>query len=215
MKSIKHSNQKGFTIIELLIATSVFSIVLVVAASGILAIGRLYYKGITSSRTQETTRSVVNTITNTVQFNSQSRADDEVADTVGVPQAVCFGYDRYTYTLVAQVDSGTPGLLYDRRPNLNNCDPYLGGKELLPNNMRLVNFKIDSLSSNNFKVKVKITAGDIDLLELTQCSGSIIDGKCNNPSIEDAATIRCQPGIAGSNFCAVSELETTINKRVE
>lgn len=217
------TKNSGFTIIELMIATSVFAVVLVIAASGILAIGRLYYKGITASRTQEATRSVVNTITNTIQFTAQSRGDDGVEDKVGMPQAVCFGYDRYTYQLDSQVDDDTSGLVYDRRDDLSECTPIdldsLGSepeaKELIPANMSLLKFKIDAINSSNFKIMMKVGYGDHDLQELTQCSGSVVNGFCNNPSPEDVATARCRGGIAGSNFCAVSELETTINKRVE
>ena len=75
------TKNSGFTIIELMIATSVFAVVLVVAASGILAIGMLYYKGVTSSRTQEAARSISNTIANTIQFTAQSRGDDGDPDT--------------------------------------------------------------------------------------------------------------------------------------
>lgn len=205
----------GFTIIELMIATSVFAIVLVVASSGILTIGRMYYRGITASRTQETTRSVINTITNTVQFTAQSRADDGVVDTAGTPQAVCFGYDRYTYIINSQVGGGSIGLMHDRRPDLGGCPPIAGGgTELLPENTRLSDFRITALNASTFRINVGIAYGANDLLSTYDDNGNPVGGG-GHPNIEEARAAQCKPGIAGSNFCGVSTLETTINKRVE
>ncbi len=60
---MKQLKPHGFTIIELLIATTIFSVVLLLAASGLLYIGRLYYKGLTSSATQEAARNIMQELT--------------------------------------------------------------------------------------------------------------------------------------------------------
>jgi len=200
--------QKGFTIIELMIATSVFAVVLVIAAGGILAIGRTYYKTITSSRTQEASRSVISTISSTIQFTAQSMGNDGVTDTPGVPQSICYGYDRYTYVINSQVGDGAIGLMYDRRPSLSNCLPIAaGGTELLPENTRLLHLEVSSINSSTFRINVKIAYGDDDLFDPNLSTAGL------NLNQVQAAT--CLPGIAGSSFCSISELETTINKRVE
>lgn len=210
MSMTKKLNKKGFTIIELMIATSVFAVVLVIAASGILTIGRTYYKSITSSRTQEATRSVINTISSTIQFTAQSRGDDGLTDVPGVPQATCFGFDRYTYVINSQVDDDTIGIMHDRRTDLADCTPIDvddGGTELLPENTRLLRFDISSINSSTFRVNVKIAYGEGDLFDPDLNTAGL-----NLTQVGDAS---CRPGIAGSSFCSVSELETTINKRVE
>lgn len=208
MSEKNKSKNSGFTIIELMIATSVFSIVLVVAASGILTIGRTYYKSLTSSRAQEAARSISNTIAETIKYNAQTSNDDETTDTVGVPQAVCFGYDRYSYIINSQVGSGAIGLMYDRRAELNACSPIAsGGTELVPDNMRLLHFDISSVHSDTFRVNVKVAYGENDLFDPDLSTSGL--------NLEQVQNASCRPGIAGSSFCSISELETTINKRVE
>jgi prepilin-type N-terminal cleavage/methylation domain-containing protein len=42
------SNRSGFTIIELMIATAVFSVVLLLCATALVTIGNMYRRGITA-----------------------------------------------------------------------------------------------------------------------------------------------------------------------
>ncbi len=208
--------QKGFTIIELMIATSVFAIVLVVAASGILTIGRMYYKSITSSRTQETTRSVVETISSTLRLTTASSIS--TGGSFPGAQSICFGQDRYTYIINSQVTGpGVIGLRHDPRPTLNDCSPINASDpstELLPENMRLLDFRVASAASDTYRVNVKVAHADDDLISTYDGNGNPIGGP-GHPSEAESRAAQCKPGIAASSFCAISELETVINNRVE
>lgn len=210
----KKNTQKGFTIIELMIATSVFGIVLVIAASGIVTIGRMYYKGITSSRTQEATRSVIETISSTLQLSDAS----STSTGGGFPgaQSICFGQDRYTYIINSQVtDPSVIGLRYDVRPNLNDCSPLAsGGSELLRENTRLLDFRVSLVTPGTYRINVKIAYGDNDLISTYDNNGSPIGGS-GHPNETESRAASCKPGITGSSFCAVSELETVVNNRVK
>lgn len=66
---IRNDSNKGFTVVELLIATAVFSTVLLIAASGIVHIGRLFQRGITSSLTQEVSRTTMDFIKNDFELS--------------------------------------------------------------------------------------------------------------------------------------------------
>src|SRR5437667_5654433 len=59
----------GFTIIELMIATVIFSVVLLLITAGIMQVARVYYKGVTEANTQSTARSIVDTISQAIQFD--------------------------------------------------------------------------------------------------------------------------------------------------
>src|SRR6476646_3013103 len=83
MDSPKYPNQKGFTIVALLVATAVFSLVLVVFLTAFLRIGQLFYKGVTMANTQEAARNVVQDISDDLQFYQQS-------PTVGPPGTTYF-----------------------------------------------------------------------------------------------------------------------------
>src|SRR5438105_2859585 len=70
-KADSASSSSGFTIVELLIATTVFSIVLIVFLATFLRISELFYKGVSLSNTQETARTVLQDITDDLQFSDQ------------------------------------------------------------------------------------------------------------------------------------------------
>ncbi|MEK7471955.1 MAG: prepilin-type N-terminal cleavage/methylation domain-containing protein, partial [Patescibacteria group bacterium] len=48
--------QLGFTILEVLIASMVFTVVLMICVQVVTRIGQLYFKGVTSSQIQDLTR---------------------------------------------------------------------------------------------------------------------------------------------------------------
>jgi prepilin-type N-terminal cleavage/methylation domain-containing protein len=91
-------NQKsahGFTIIELLAATLIFSVVLVVILASFLQIARMFYKGISINNTTESTRSLVDSIVSDVRL-SQSFVNTQAS---GTRSYFCVGQHRYTYVL--------------------------------------------------------------------------------------------------------------------
>jgi prepilin-type N-terminal cleavage/methylation domain-containing protein len=73
MRSIlpKQSQAKheGFTIIELLIASTVFAIIIMIITVGIINITQSYTKGITENSTQGVARNIINDISQAIQFS--------------------------------------------------------------------------------------------------------------------------------------------------
>lgn len=200
------TNQKGFTIVELMIATTVFSFVLLVASSGVIAIGRLYYKGVTSAKTQEAARSIIEDVSRARQFTG---GDYSFGGAAGGLQSFCFGQDRYTYLINNRVtDDSTLGIRHDINADIGNCAPISsGGTELLDKNMRLLNFTVSSVGGGQFSINVRVAYGDNDLLTTYDNSGV--------PNGLPSSGAECKSGIAGSNFCAVAELATVVDKRIE
>lgn len=214
--------QKGFTIVELLIASAVFSVVLLICAAGLLQIGRTYFKGITASQTQEAARSVTEEITRTIQFNGGSvglitNPDSENPDS---PSYICIGNKRFAFVLNRQlIQSGSPNedqsrhvLVVDNEPcggraqPLNNSDGGLlpESKELMAPNMRLTKLEVIPVGNELYNVTVRVVYGDKDIL---------VDNE--NPTGRPDLPGECLPSAAGGQFCAVSELTTTVQKRVK
>lgn len=214
MTNLRH-NQQGFTIIELMIATAVFATVLLVCSIGMLQIGRTYYKGITSSRTQEAARSVLEEISQAIQFGSGSPVTPAEAGP-GLPGVYCAGSKRFSYLRDRQV-TDSPGLPDQSRyalvvDEVNSCggvvpqdlrgNPTLTdtSKELLGTRMRLATLTVTPITpvgfteTNLYRVTVRIVSGDADLL--------------------NAAHTECSTQRAGTQFCAASELSTVVQKRV-
>lgn len=231
-------NKRGFTILELLIATVVFSVVFLGATTAILEIGKLYYKGVVTGRTQETVRNVSDVFSQQLQFNAdQLTGPSTVRYTVTngpLPggrmeyNAYCIGTTRYTFVINAKVSDGAvPGNAYVPSQNrlnhalwrdtissssANTCTPAnlslvnpsttpapangSKGQELLGANMRLAQFDTDCAASKVCTLSISVIYGDNDLMA----------PDANNPSF-------CKSAI-GNQWCATSQLSTSVIKRV-
>jgi prepilin-type N-terminal cleavage/methylation domain-containing protein len=208
------SSQQGFTIIELMIATTVFSLVLLLCATGLIQIGRAYSKGITTSKTQSTARGVIDEISRAIQFSGGTIATTPSSRTDGAPYVFCIGDKRYTVVADRQLKDAPQDtsqlknvLVSDDLPGCSASSPPLaitdssfnianvsGAKELLAQNMRIARLEINAKPGNLYEIILRVVYGDDDLL--------------------DTAHDNCSGARAGTQFCAVSELSTTVQKRL-
>lgn len=202
----KKLNSTGFTIVELMIATTVFATILMVCMTGLILLGKNYYKGIAMSRTQNTARSVIDTISQSIQFTSTDpiplvsggtpTTGTVVSSTVDTG-AFCIGKKRFSFTKKQNVTSGTPGqsaLLLDEvgAGGVAGCTPSSSGKELLGERMRLQELQILK-NGNNYDIHLVIMYGD--------------------PGLAVPAGDLCATG-SGSQFCASAQLDTSAKRRL-
>lgn len=134
----KVNSSKGFTIIELMIALSILSVILVIGSTLMARIGAQYTKGVNTANVNNTSRNIVSDVSSALQFSGdtvQSCVDDPVANPLtchysnpelsvtgkqqynidGINAAVysfCIGKVRYTYVLNREmgVDQGDADL---------------------------------------------------------------------------------------------------------
>jgi prepilin-type N-terminal cleavage/methylation domain-containing protein len=85
-------SNRGFTIVELMIALSVLSIILVMATTLLIQIGRLYTKGVNAASLQNASRNLVANLSSTIQFNGEAPAN--CID--NTPVTTCHGYSDVT-----------------------------------------------------------------------------------------------------------------------
>src|SRR6185369_9199416 len=98
------ARQAGFTIVELMIATLVFSLVLIVITVGVLHFTNTYYKGVNNSATQTAAQNAIDTISQSIQFTMSGSAGTDDA-----PAGVfCAGSRLFLYTAGKQYTGGTP-----------------------------------------------------------------------------------------------------------
>ena len=205
IKTKNQHNQLGFTIVELMIATAAFSLILLLATGAIIEVGKLYYKSLVQIKTQETARNISEDVTRSIQF-SRGALDSPAS---GV---YCIGDTRYEFQLNQQVDPDTspsPTGLKAQRFSGNCSSPgsITSNKELLGKNMQLLNFKItEDHSKEIYEIKVRIAYGDKDVLDAYDKDGNLI---------ADPKTTLCKSSRSGSNFCAVSELDNFVKKRLQ
>lgn len=208
------AQQKGFTIIELMIATTIFSVILLLCSYVMVRIGNMYYKGITTSRTQGVVRTAMDMISQDIEFADT----DVITGSNGNLRSLCVGHHNYTYQINAKIDVDTAHALFVE----NRSTPCATGvgpstsfnsstdQELLGKNMRLGALTIqdaDPVNPNKFfRVNIRVIYGDDDLL-IDQAN------KKGNEAGFDINTARCADGI-GSQFCAISSATTYVQKRL-
>lgn len=220
---IKHkTDNRGFTILELMIAMGVFSGVLLLLVSTVVSVGSLYQKGIINSRTQEAARNISEQISRDMQLTSGLFA--ESTRTLGgfKTTAFCIGNVRYSYIEDTKLDTDVPPsstgnktahhILWRDTYN-GSCTPAnLGiaglpttnGRELMAESMSLKStkeFVEDGISSKYIKVVDKVF-GDLYRINIVVKYGDI--------DAFDSAKGVCRPSNRGGAFCSVSSLHSEI-----
>ncbi len=205
--SRKRVGQRGFTIIELMIATLVFSVVLLMVTMGIIQVARTYYKGINEAATQDTARSIMETIGQAIQFSGGTIGGTDPVEQAGIMKAFCVGNQQFSYRLGTQLVTGAPGAGQTnsvlRSNTVAGCNagstPLTTGQELLSPNMRLSELTVSAIPGGlAYNIRVKIVYGDKNLLR--------------NPTLSTAV---CQGNLKGSQFCSASDISTIVYKRVQ
>jgi prepilin-type N-terminal cleavage/methylation domain-containing protein len=191
-------DQKAFTIIELLIATAILSVILVLVTAMMIGIGNLYYKGVSQAGVQDSVRTITDEISQDLQLNGATSRTGTNTNPA-LPISYCIGTTRFTSILGKQittnsslgtdqsyhvlwrdsVTAGTcPNISYaafvqvSSPPTNPATDP---GTELIGPNSVLTYFPL-STGSSPFAVTVGEAYGGTDLL----CDGGTISGGKND-----------------------------------
>lgn len=218
-KNLPSRAQAGFTILELLVATTVFAVILLVVAVGVIRFTDSYYKGITSSKTQTTTRAVTAEISQSIQFGKNV----SFLSSSGV-SGICIDNTLYSYKLGQQVTDIAPFAAHQSYHGLiatvgGDCTGGIpaaiitalnapptgslpsGSRELLGQHMRLGALTV-APAGNLYTIRVKVIYGDDDLLYPLVFGGTVWSNEI------------CNGQVAGAQFCAVSDLSTTVEQRL-
>lgn len=199
-----HPNQKGFTLLELLIATTVFSVILLLCTYGMIQIGNTFYKGSTLVRTQNANRKAMDTISQALQYGgndvrtSIGGGTGTIVDASTSTGVFCTGNLRFRFAKNEPVRPGQIALVVDNEGatcgtgNASTNDD----KELLGDNMRITRLEIVE-SGGAYRVNLAIGYGDKGVTE----------------DVIDPTTGLCKPNTS-SQFCATSQFSTTVIRRV-
>lgn len=218
------SRQAGFTIVELMIATTVLSVILLIATLVMTSIGGLFTKGINESNIQDASRNIVDDVSQSLELNKTYTGPVVNGDG---SSTYCIASTRYTVMLGKQLSSTTNdpthsvhvlwrdsvvGSTCDETGVVMSTDPAgTSGSEMVPPGARLTQFSISNSTSPPYSVTVRIAYGTDDLL----CSKSV-SGDCTSGSISthlNNPDLICKSGV-GSQFCSWSSLTTTVVPRI-
>lgn len=208
---------EGFTIVELMMSTLVFSVILLLVTIGVIQVNRVYYKGVTEANTQNVARNIIDTMSQAIQFNGGTVGPIPTpsAPAAGSQQYVCIGNQQFVYTPGYQLVNGSPGVHQTnqalvQRTVTGACTAPSGpvvGRELLSPNMRLSYFNVSAVGSGSdlYNVEVRVTYGD----------DTVLNNPTSTVNTPSTAIAKCKGIEAGNHFCSVTDLSTVVKKRVK
>ncbi|HXR50448.1 MAG TPA: prepilin-type N-terminal cleavage/methylation domain-containing protein [Verrucomicrobiae bacterium] len=201
--------QAGFTIIELMIATTVLSVILLMATAIMISIGNLFYKGVSQARVQDNIRTITDDVSNHLRLGSA------VANPTGSPlvrsgqsiYSLCIDTTRYSYVIGMQIGAPLNHVLWrDTLATAGSCapadlstaDPAAtnggvagSGTELIGPKSRLTAFSLSS-TTTPYTINVGVAYGDPSLSPAGVCLGT---------------------SDTSDQFCSTATLTTTVDKR--
>jgi prepilin-type N-terminal cleavage/methylation domain-containing protein len=169
----QHTDQKGFTIVELMLSTVIFSIVMLMVIFAMMHIGRTYTRSLVSARMQQQVDEMIYEISQDVKFEGGTLVHYKpIGDgSVGV---LCVGLKRYTYLLNEQRNDLQPHvMLYDQNDDCGLIAPAganlstlnQSAKDLVQSRTRLYKFevsKLPSIADDSWRIDVGLAYGDDD-----------------------------------------------------
>lgn len=223
----KKYSAKGFTIIELMIATLVFSTVLAMLTAGVIYFTNMYYKGVNASNAQRTARMVADNISQAIQF---SGSEVSMGSTINGGaydglQVLCVGSKRYTFvpgrmvtkdgtSTTAGDDAGYRGLLVDTvQSGCNTTQGAISATDF--RSTRNISSAGLTAPSELLGSRMRLTHLAVTLAgpNMYTVQVSIVFGDNDLITARTGYDVRCR-SIAGSQHCASSQLTTSVVKRV-
>lgn len=229
----------GFTIIELLIATTVFSVILLGATTALFALERMYYRGIVTNQTQTTSRQIMASISQQLQLSQNHVTISGVKHYAGVAadfRAFCIGTTRYNFILNGQVDDDVAtgqytanhkinhGLWRDTIPssqidtctplNLSLSNPEDSSQYADPSVVGLAGTGTELLAQNMRLASLSLNAKCISH-NLCTIKVKVIYGDDDLLALDPSGyPIGCKTTF-GDQWCATSGLQTQVFKRLQ
>jgi len=227
---INNKDKNGFTIVELMIAMTILSVILLMVALIMTNIGALYSKGVDLTNVQNVNRNLISELASSVEFSGQPmEGPNQVTDLTysGIPiqvYAICFGSTRYSYTLgIPGSNNPIPHTVWkDEMSGVGSCEPLNVGQftpvceqanclssipgsggNLVSSNMHLATLRVSQYNSRLYAISIGLVYGQKGMFET-------IDGHlaqtsqgnyiCNNQT--------------GDQFCASSFLQTVADEKI-
>lgn len=196
---MKRLNRKGFTLVELMIATAVFSVIMMISLYAFIQINRLYTKGINIAKTQDAVRNITTDLGSQIQLTTGTPN----INTNAAGGTICIGKKLYTFN-INNSETGSGNALVSEQITEGDCMGIVAKEDrrvLLPKGTRLLVFNVVESPHPLYKITVSLLNGGDDLVQ-----------KGTDPT--DYSLWRCNGNIKGSEYCALSKIETVVYKRI-
>lgn len=192
--------RRGFTIVELMIAITVFSIVATLVMAGVIYVARQYQQVTNRIAIEEASRSFHQQVLQSLQYTSVDVT--EPSPELGY-RAYCVGNNMFifggsTVTDGASFESQKEGLYVKQISGLgcdipNSVSEITGQQNLLPEGAKVVGLSIDSVTG---VIKTTFVKSGTDLLDFSSLP-----------------TLKCKMEV-GKEWCAVVSFESMAKRRI-
>jgi prepilin-type N-terminal cleavage/methylation domain-containing protein len=199
----KIKNRKGFTIIEIMIAISVFSMAMMIVMAVVIGMGKQYQKATYTTQLNEASRSFHQTIATDINYGGLEPKVNTTSDSkykyICLSNNIVYAWPVTNGSVIAN------GLF--RNSFTTYCDgndsaataTVANGENVLPANGFVASINIVSSSNGTSNIKTDFRSGTADMFT-----------DSSNP-----ATSSCLPTLKGGDFCSVVEYNNTVRKRIE
>lgn len=218
-------NQQGFTVLELIIATVIFSVIMLLSSSAMIKLSQQFQKGFTQSQTQETARNMGEAIARNIQYSSMPPRQlwPIPADPNAMEQVWCIADRRYIFIRGKQLGpdpiTQTPSVAVRQNQGCGGAAvspagyvPVGGDEELVGQDMRLADLRIEQGENDRvWSVRLRLVKGDNDLV----CSpGTPGDCGASTPTSSPNATDLLCDAVKGSPYCGASGYSMIVVRRL-
>jgi prepilin-type N-terminal cleavage/methylation domain-containing protein len=193
-------NKKGFTIVELLIAISVFSMAIMIVTAVVLGIARQYQKASYTVQLNDASRNIHEALAKDINYGGSS--SEVLSD--GLKKWVCSDNGvMYAWTATSGSSISYGLYRYDLAAT-QTCDASVfdiaiqQGVNLLPKNGFVANFSKDDIGAGASEIKTNFRVGTADMFT-----------DINNPS-----TSNCLPTLKGGDFCSVVQYNSVVRPHI-
>jgi type II secretory pathway pseudopilin PulG len=220
----KDVNSAGFTIIELMVATVVFSTVLIVIVASFLQVGHMFYKGVSINNTTKSTANLVDAIANDVRLTSDQPS---MGNLIGAPPGTtkwyfCTGPHRYTFKLNTKVQDSdvtsnavnmSAGVIQDDESSCSNPDtnPGSNSTQMLGPDMQLNKLDITQTGSAVMIHAHVIFYGADDTVFNSTAHPN--DTTADHSAAVNDPDAYCSGSLLSTQFCAASDIQNNVTLR--
>lgn len=182
---------KGFTLVELLLSTALFSFVLLFVTASFVQINRAYNKGITIKRIHESTRLVMADMSRTISSASSNGLRYDADADEG---CIVAGGTRYKWQIgfPPNVSSQNWSLIKDRKPTCGEpAGPGGGAVNMLDPKIIVHQATLTQLgSTNTYRLTIELGSNRDDGADPDTFCNQIQDAYCDRASLSTVLTLR-------------------------
>lgn len=202
-------NQKGFTLVELILAMSLFATIMVISTAGFIAMNRSFTRGTVRKQLSEAVQRTTEDITRTLRSMPQSKTNSKFCnlESLSCPRSkdwnlICFSGARYFWP----TDTNAGSLYRDSKPCSDSIATGVA-EQLVDDRYQVLNLEVKPVTSSQ-EVSLFSVAGVFRTLDKAAFN-------IENPTKEQLKSLRCKGGALSSavRTCAIEHFQFTINAR--